>query len=216
MKKIFYLIIGLIFFHNCFAQTADENYLLKNIGYISIPANMEIQSGNYKKLAEEYQQQQGKKFGFEVSDNRIVFQQKGLNDGDKTAFNSYARVILETTIGNNGDYEKLTTKLTATTTELSELNSQLKSQVEQSFIGTGLKLISWYGVQIVIINGRTALKISYLRRLNDNPNVTVAMYQFHNNDRMHQLTMSYRQQDADTWKTAYSKILNSFKITNVR
>jgi hypothetical protein len=215
MKKLF-TIVGLLLAIFCFAQTSFENYLLKDLGSISIPTNMELQSGNYKKFAEEYQKQQGKKFGYEISDNRVVFQQKGLNSGDKTGFSSYARVILETTIGNYGDFEKLSTKLSATTQELSELSSQLKSQTEQSFNGTGLKLISWYGIQIVNVNGRTALKISYLRQLNDNPYVTVAIYQFHNNDRMHQLTMSYRQQDADTWKNVYSKILNSFAITNVR
>lgn len=215
MRKVL-TVVALIITTCAFSQTTTENYLLKNIGYISIPTNMELQSGNYKKLAEEYQKQYSKKFGYEVSDNRIVFQQKGLNSGDKAGFSSYARVILETTIGSNGDYEKITTKLSATQNELSELSSHLKSQVEQSFSGTGLKLISWYGVQIVNINGRTALKFSYLRQLNDNPYVVVSMYQFHNNDRMHQLTMSYRQQDADIWKSLYTTILNSFTITNVR
>lgn len=216
MRKIILIIVGIALSLSSFSQTTTENYLLKDIGYISIPSTMEIQSGNYKKFAEKYQEEYGKKFGYEISDNRIVFQQKGLNTGDKSAFTSYARVILETTIGNYGDFEKLTTKLTATASELAELNNQLKSQIEQSFIGTGLKLISWYGVSIATINGRTALKISYLRQLNDNPYVTVSMYQFHNNDRMHQLTLSYRQQDSDTWKTAYANILTSFKITNIR
>lgn len=224
MKKVLLLLLSLVT-ASCFGQTMNENYLLKDtvenyllkdIGYISIPRSMEIQSGNYKKLSEEYQKKQDKKFGFEVSDNHIIFQQKGLNSGDKSAFSSYARVILETTIGDYGDFEKLTTKLTATPEELAELNKQLKSQIEQSFIGTGLKLISWYGVQIATVNSRTALKISYLRQLNENPYVTVSMYQFHNNDRMHQLTLSYRQQDASAWKTQFSEILSSFTITNVR
>jgi hypothetical protein len=216
MKNISFLIFPILFTTFSYSQKTVENYLLKNIGYISIPSSIEIQSGNYKKFAEKYQEEYGKKFGYEISDNRIVFQQKGLNNLDKSSFTSYARVILETTIGSFGDYEKLTTKLTATASELADLNSQFKSQIEQSFRGTGLKLISWYGVSIATVNGRTALKISYLRQLNDNPYVTVSMYQFHNNDRMHQLTLSYRQQDADTWKTSYANILSSFKITNIR
>jgi hypothetical protein len=215
MKKIV-IILAILATSVVSAQTTFENYLIKNLGYISIPSNMELQGGNYKKLAEEYQKQNSKKFGFEISDDRIVFQQKGLNSGDKTGFLSYARVILETTFGNYGDFEKLTTSLSATPKELTEISAQLKEQTEESFTGTGLKLISWYGVQIVKVNNRTALKISYLRQLNDNPFVTVSMYQFHNNDRMHLLTMSYRQQDADTWKSLYTTILNSFKITNVR
>lgn len=216
MKKINLLIFAILFTSFSFGQTGVENYLLKDIGSISVTDKMEIQSGNYKKLAEQYQTEASKRFGYEISDNRIVFQQKGLNSNTKSAFGSYARVILETTIGNYGDYEKLTAKLTATSSELADLNQQLKSQVEQSFIGTGLKLISWYGVQIVTVNGRNALKSSYLRQLNDNPSVTVSIYQFQNNDRIHRLTLSYRQEDAAIWKTAYANILSSFKITNVR
>jgi len=217
MRKITLIIFTVLLSNFSFAQTTNfENYKLSSIGYISIPSKMEIQSGNYKKLAEEYQKEAGKKFGFEVSGNRIVFQQKGLNDFEKSGFASYARVILETDIGSYGDYEKLTTNYTATQVEISELNKELKSQIQQSFAGTGLKLISWYGVSITKINGRTAMKISYLRQLNDNPYVVVNMYSFQNNDRMHRLTLSYRQSDGTTWKPLFSSILNSFTITNVR
>lgn len=216
MKKLISFILTFLITYVSSGQISSQNYLLKNIGYISIPNIMEVQSGNYKKLAEVYQKELGMKFGYEVSDNRIVFQQKGLNDGNKSAYASYARIIIETVVGNFGDFEKLNTKLSASYSELDALNNQLKSQVEASFIGTGLKLINWYGAKIETINGMTALKISYLRQLNNNPFVLVSMYQFHNNDRMHQITLSYRQLDADIWKPAFSKVLTSFKITNIR
>ena len=216
MKSLIF-ILTLLLSNFSFAETTGfENYKLSNIGYISIPTKMEIQSGNYKKLAEEYQKEASKRFGFEVSGNRIVFQQKGLNNFEKSGFSLYARVILETDIDNYGDYEKLTTNYTATQAEINELNKELKSQIQQSFTGTGLKLISWYGVSITKVNGRTAMKISYLRQLNDNPYVVVNMYSFQNNDRMHRLTLSYRQSDETTWKPLFSTILNSFTITNVR
>lgn len=216
MKKLIFFIFTFLIISASLGQTNTQNYLLKNVGYISIPNTMEIQGGNYKKLAEEYQKESGRKFGYEVSENRIVFQQKGLNDGAKPAYASYARIIIETIVGSYGDFEKLTTKLSASSSEIAELNSQLKKQVAELFSGTGLKLISWYGTEIETINGRTALKISYLRQLKDNPLVIVSMYQFQNNDRMHQLTFSYRQQETAKWKSAFSKALTSFKITNIR
>jgi hypothetical protein len=217
MKQIITIIACLLFTTLSFSQSTDfENYRILEVGSISIPNNMEIQSGNYKKLSETYQKEMSKKFGFEVSDNRVVFQQKGLNELEKKGLASYARVILETEIGNYGDFEKLTTKFSATTQEISEISKELKSQIQQSFTGTGLKLINWYGVSIVSINGRTALKISYLRQLNDNPYVVVNMYRFQNNDRLHSLTLSYRQSDETTWKPLFTKIANSFTITNVR
>jgi hypothetical protein len=200
-----------------FSQSTDfDNYRILEVGSISIPNNMEIQSGNYKKISEIYQKEISKKFGYEVSDNRVVFQQKGVNDLDKQALATYVRVILETDIGNFGDYEKLSTKLIATPQEISDISKEYKTQMQQSFAGTGMQLITWYGVSIVTINGRTALKISYLRQLNDKPFVVVNMYRFQNNDRLHTLTLSYRQSDEATWKSLLTKIANSFIITNMR
>ena len=200
-----------------FSQSTDfDNYRILEVGSISIPNNMEIQSGNYKKISEIYQKEISKKFGYEVSDNRVVFQQKGVNDLDKQALATYVRVILETDIGNFGDYEKLSTKLIATPQEISDISKEFKTQIQQSLAGIGSKLITWYGVSIVTINGRTALKISYLRQLNDKPFVVVNMYRFQNNDRLHTLTLSYRQSDEATWKPLLTKIANSFIITNIR
>ena len=191
-------------------------YKISEVGYISIPDNMEIQAGNFKKFAETYQKELGRKNGYEVSDERIVFQPKGLNSLDKIALASYARVILNTDIGNFGDYGKLTTTFTATPIELEELGEQIKSQIQQGMNGTGLKMISWYGIALSIINGKSALKISYTRQLNDHPIVVVKMYQFQNNDRMHTLTLSYRKDDESTWKPLFDKIVNSFIINNIR
>lgn len=217
MKTIITTIACMFFTTLTFSQSTDfDNYRILEVGSISIPNNMEIQSGNYKKISEIYQKEISKKFGYEVSDNRVVFQQKGVNDLDKQALATYVRVILETDIGNFGDYEKLSTKLIATPQEISDISKEFKTQMQQSFAGTGMKLITWYGVSIVTINGRTALKISYLRQLNDKPFVVVNMYRFQNNDRLHTLTLSYRQSDEATWKPLLTKIANSFIITNIR
>lgn len=217
MKTIITTIACMFFTTLTFSQSTDfDNYRILEVGSISIPNNMEIQSGNYKKISEIYQKEISKKFGYEVSDNRVVFQQKGVNDLDKQALATYVRVILETDIGNFGDYEKLSTKLIATPQEISDISKEFKTQMQQSFAGTGMKLITWYGVSIVTINGRTALKISYLRQLNDKPFVVVNMYRFQNNDRLHTLTLSYRQSDEATWKPLLTKIANSFIITNMR
>lgn len=196
----------------CFGQTSFENYSIPNVGYISIPVNMEMQTRNYT-IGENYQKE---KFRFEVSDNRIVFQQKGISEDKQNELSTDARVILKTTIGNAGDFEKLTTRLSASKSELSKLSNQVKSQIEQPLLGTGVKIINWHGVKIVTVNGRTALNISYVRQLNDEPHVTVSIYQFNNNDRLHKLTLTYNEQEAATWQLLYSKILNTFTITNVR
>ncbi len=215
--RIFKLFIaGLLLTSYCFSQPGIENYLIKDVGYISVPTSLEIQSGKYKKFVDEVQKEYGKKFGYEISDNRIIFQQKGLNNLGKDGFSTYARVILETSIGSFGDYENANGKLAITKAELSDLNVQIRTQTEQSFLGTELRIIKRYGVDVVVVNGLAALRISYLRQLKDQPYVTVAIYHFHNNDRLHQLTLSYREQDSQTWRPILAGILNSFKITNIR
>jgi len=191
-------------------------YKIKGLGYLHIPDNMELQSGDYKKIAESYTKEYLKKFGLEVDENRLVFQQKGLNTLEKNSFTTYARVLLETEFGKAGDFEKLTSKIAAKPEELKEFGDVARTQIEESFKSIGQKIISWYGVSIVTINNRSALKLSYLRQLNSNPYVLVNIYKFQNYDRMYTLTMSYRKEDEKYWKAIYETILNSFTITNIR
>ncbi len=177
---------------------------------------MEIQSGEYKKYMDGFHEKHGKLFGYEIYDNRVVFQQKGLNDLDEEGFKTYARVILETSIGNFGDFTKLETTLNVTQTELSEINRASKKQLMDSFSGTSLRLIKWYGVSFITVNGYAAVKMSYTRQAADKPNVVVDLYSFQNNDRIHVLTLSYRQSDELLWKPLFNDVLDSFTITNMR
>ncbi len=197
------------------AQTvAFTDYLLKDVGYVSIPNNLELQSGNYKKFAEVFQKEIGKKFGYEISSNRVVFQQKGQNNFDKGS--TYARVMLETTYGNVGDYMINKDLKNLTATDISTFSSVLKEQNAKSLKAVGIKIIQWYGVSVTNINGSFCIKWSYLRQLKDNPPVYVESYQFHNNDKLHSLTLSYRKNDELVWKPLYQKLLASFTLTVIK
>lgn len=215
-----YLPIVLFFFcatSIAVAQTTFYHYRVNNLGYISIPSNMEEQSGTYKVLAETFQQQNARKLDYEIDfSNRIVFQQKGVNAFEKTP--SYARVIVKTIMGSAGDYNKLSYKLSFSASELQKLSEQNRSGLEQVFNQSqqGQKLLTWHGLSIVTINGVSAYKFSYVRQLGNNSPVYVELYQFENYDRMHELTLSYRLEDASTWKPLYEKVLNSFVITSIR
>jgi curved DNA-binding protein CbpA len=193
-----------------------ERIMLTDIGYISIPKELELQSGHYKEFNESFQKMLAEKFKFEIADKRIVFQQKGLNELEKEGFASYVRVIIETQIDNQSDYLKQSDDFSATAEEQAELNSIFRQQTEQSFRGTNLRIIQWENTSIVNVNQSKAIKISYVRQLNDNPTVHVDMYQFHNNDRMHTITISYQQKNSNKWKPLLDKVINSFHLTNKR
>jgi hypothetical protein len=181
---------------------AQKIYKLNDVGYITIPEEMELQEGIYKKMAEEYI----KLYDFEISENRVVFQQKGLNKFNQKGFQSYARIIIET---EYGDFDK---DIFMTSQELKEANTIMRNSVYQNFKNTNLKLISWYGTSVTSINGKSALKVSYLRQLSSNPYVIVNMYIIPNGSKKHIITLSYRQNEEKIWKPIYSKVLKSIKI----
>lgn len=215
MKNIFFVLLFALS-STLYGQNTYTKYRLSNLGSISIPSNMELQAGSYKKLSENYQKKLADQYRYEVAGDRIVFQPKGLNDFKGEAFSTYARVIVETYYGSYGDYERLTNNFNLTSSERKELDDYYRTLMVQMAKGTGLKIVKWYGLSTAKINGRTAIKVSYLRQLNNNPYVKVDMYIFHNNDRMHQLIVSYRQSETGKWKSLIDKVVDSFEITNVR
>ncbi len=215
MQNIF-LILLFALSSTLYGQNTYTKYRLSNLGSISIPSSMELQAGTYKQLAVSTQQKVADKMGYEVAGDRIVFQPKGLNDFKDEAFSTYARVIVETYYGSYGDYERLTNNFILTSSERKELDDYYRSLMIQMAKGSGLKIVKWNGLNTAKVNGRTAIKVSYLRQLNNNPYVKVDMYIFQNNDRMHQLIVSYRQSETGKWKSLIDKVVDSFEITNVR
>ncbi len=215
-KIVLVLALTLILIEHCFGQTSTtpngwEKIYIKNIGSFDLPPTMEIQKGKYKEFIDEVKKIKG------YDATQITAQQKGLNEFGKEGFEKYARVMVETTFGSAGDFEKLNFNLAPyTQMDISELNSTYKLQIQQSFIGTGLKLIEWYPLKLEKVNGMSCIHISYKRQLQDKPFVLVHIYYFHNNDRMHSLTLSYRLSELDYWKSDYATILKSFRITNIR
>lgn len=212
LKQIFVFILLSPFIG--YSQVGFDTYSLLGIGYIRIPNNMEEQSGKYKTLAQKLTNESGMYYA--ISGDKIIFQQKGLNELKKDGFSSYVRIIIETEIGSVGSFEKLSTKITASQKELNQLNQEYREQFIQSFKGTPLKMIGWDGLSIVRIGGYSALKIAYRRRLNEQPPVVVNIYQFQNNDRRYNITLSYRECDENIWKTVLNETINSFEITNIR
>ncbi|MDQ3713475.1 MAG: hypothetical protein M3388_14805 [Acidobacteriota bacterium] len=217
MKFYLSAILILVFAFSVFGQTSVgsfEKIKMSDIGTVLIPSTMELQSGTYKNFSDTVSKDLMKKQGIEITGDNIIFQPKGLNDFKK--LNTYARVIINTTIGKKGEYRKITAKLVATKREINEVSAIFKKQFEDEFKNTGLKIVRWDGVSVESVNGRSVMRVAYLRQLKDNPSVYVEMYYFENYDRMHLLTISYREEDASIWKEDLETTKNSFTITNIR
>ncbi len=216
MKNNKLYLILLLISSFCYSQNETEfyNYDLKGTGYISIPTSLEKQDGQYKKLGEKAQRD----IGEEVTEDRVVFQKQGRNDAYKDKSPSYEKIIFETHIGVKGDFKKINS--IATTKELKDINDDsyntFQSEMEIYKTKINIKLLSWTKASNVIINNKNVIKLSYIRQINDNEPSVVDVYFFVNNDRYHKITISYRVEKSQEWKPIFEKVINSFKITNIR
>ena len=220
-KKIFALLLPTLFLAQiCYSQKLPltlpltsigwQRIYVKNVGSFDLPPTMEIQNGKYKEFVDQVKK-------IQVYDAaQITAQQKGLNEGNSKGFEKYARVMIETQIGKAGDFGKINFDLTEFQTQINELNSGFKQQIQQSFSGTGQKLIEWYPLKVEKINGMSCIHICYKRQQNNNPIVFVNAYFFDNFDRNHIFTLSYRVSESEYWKADFAKILKSFRITNIK
>lgn len=221
MKKLLLLLSSILLILESYSQTLPHSLpvlktgwsriYIKDVGSYDLPPTMEVQKGKYK----EFNDNTKKIYGFDAT--QITAQQKGLNEFEEKGFEKYARVMIKTDIGAVSDYEKLSFNIFEfTKADILEMNNMFKQQIRQGFSGTGLKLTEWYPIKIEKVNGMSCIHISYKRQLNDNPFVLVNMYIFHNNDRMHTFTLSYRLSEANSWQSDFATILNSFRISNIR
>jgi hypothetical protein len=209
-KKIFIFVIAM-FTVICAAETKIE---IDGVGFLYIPDTLEIQSGTYKEVADMYKE---KIFKIPAEINKIKIQQAGLNTDDKKAKETYCRMNISTQVGNYGDFEILGTKIEADNDEIEILSNILKNQIQEGFKKTktktyNQKLVKWNGLSIEQINSYYAVYTSYIRKLNDNPDVVVESYMIHNNDRQHIVTISYRVNETDRWKKVFNKVLKSLVL----
>ena len=187
-----------------------ERIIISNVGYIDIPPSMEVQIGSYKDYADEFK---------DINDmgiSDVVIQTKGANDWDVRGFKRYARILLTSEIGSPGDFLSLDSKISEKEkAEIPEINDYLKKQIVESFTGTRLSLLEWKGTRLEKINGMTCINYSYTRKIEGSTPVMVASYIFPNENKSHQLTISYRISESEFWKDDLEIALKSFRITNI-
>lgn len=184
---------------------------IRESGTIYLPPTLEIQDGIYKKANESFKTE----MGFELSD--LIAQNKGTNNFNGT--DKYARVIFNTTKGVKNDFENLDFDITKySKEEIEGIGNDFKKMITKQFqtnnknIANIFKLITWHKPDLEKVNKASCLHLHYERQLGDNPIVTVNSYVFFNNDRIHKLTLAYRQNQAEYWQEDFKKIVSSLEI----
>ncbi len=204
MKTLLILVFSVLINQVSFGQQNWDKIDLGNWGEIKMPNSMEVQSGNYKKIVDY------SKRHFSVNAERIVFQQKGVNEGQN--LDTYARVIIRTDFAGEDFPDLNTTEITSQ--DLSELNQMYKSDIYEIANNPTFpaKIIKWNGLQIVTLNGNKALKYSYIRKMGSNPETYSEFYIFWKKNRQHTLNIEYRPKDASKWKSDLDKCVQTFKL----
>lgn len=144
---------------------------------------------------EEKQEDDFKSLKKDINVSRMIFLPKRNGKIENVSNEINTQVFIRTIVGNYGDYESLED---FTKSELNELKLLLMKQI-------GAK------VEFEKVNGMTAIKCSSLK-----DNILETQYIFNNNDRQHSLLLKYSLADKEMWEPLFSKVLNSFTITNVR
>lgn len=204
MKTIITLFITSLIFQVGFGQDNWDKIDLGNWGEVKMPNTMEVQSGNYKKIIDY------SKRHFSVNAERIVFQQKGVNDGKN--LDTYARVIIRTDFATEDFPDLNTTEITSQ--DILDLNQMYKSQIYEVANNPTYpaKIIKWNGVKIVTLNGNKAINFSYIRQMNGKPQTYSEFYTFWKGKRQHTLNIEYRIVDSTKWKSDLENCVKTFKL----
>lgn len=204
MKKTIILTLTMLLFQVGFSQENWDKIDLGNWGEIKMPSSLEVQSGNYKKII-DYQKRH-----FSVDAERIVFQQKGVNDGKN--LDTYARIIIRTDFASEEFPDLNTTEITSQ--DIADLNQMYKSQIYEVANNPTYpaEIIKWNGVKIVTLNGNKSINYSYVRQMNGKPQTYSEFYIFWKGNRQHTLNIEYRIIDSDKWKSDLEKATKTFKL----
>jgi len=177
-------------------------------GRINLPSNMEIQAGQYKVNQEKIKEILG------IAASKVIFQQSNLNSQSTDGFQTYARVMIKTAIGNKGTYQKLI-ELNYSAAEIQGINSKYKSEIYETAKSFNSEILEYTSAKLTKINGMPCITFGYSRKMGVNPPVKITIYIFENNDRQHLLTFEYRIKDELIWKPTFESILKSYKIDSI-
>lgn len=216
MKNKLLLLFTFFFVFNCSLLLAQESneYDIEGKLSITIPTTYEIQKESQysRKSNIEYINTFVKNNGeifveSTTSEKHFVFQQKGLNKHDKSAFEQYSRIVI--------DYYK-DSELPEYGQKIDVDDSYFKSAINQldsglTTQGMSVEKVIDYGV--VSINGFPATKIEYIRSgFNSAPSVHCSLYEIFNKEEEIVINLSYRIKEGDKWKDVENSVVNSLRF----
>lgn len=135
----------------------------------------------------------------------VIFQQEGLNAGTDEAFSHYCRIIIQYFREQAGSFSR--------SDETYNLDGDVLEMLEMIVDHnlSGFKLIGEPAYRWVDVGGIKAIEIKYHRTAPGGFSTCVAIYLLSNYYEMVELVISYREQEANIWKTDFDRIIGTFR-----
>ena len=199
-------------------QNGWTKITVKGLCTFHIPPTLELRTDNMRRLINHYKE---KVLDYNFDKDVLVVQQSGFNDvrTHPAGKRRYARIILKNIEAKKDGFlhfsQRYDVHLTAG--ELKRLDKENYDVAIRSFkaagkMGVKEKLIKWYPLEVLRFGGGLATRISYIRQQDHNPPVYVEEFKICNNDRLHVVTLSYRQEERDFWKDDFDTVKKSFRF----
>lgn len=186
------------------AHAERKSYTINDMFTISVDSKLELRDKN------GLYEQKTKNNNLPVtSDDVIVFQQAGLNDDNKAAYQKYARIMIQTEIGNVGDFSYYDGSCELSDSDIvnfnrlayQELAPQMHMTIKPSTKGFFLD------------NGNYCIMTSY-QRSGVYGNVDVCIYYFFNDNQSAKVLCSYKDSEKTYWQKVMEDAVKSFKWIN--
>lgn len=179
------------------------------------PPTMELRRGPaMKSIAANVNASMGMNVNFDT-----ILQPKGMDALTPGSFDTYARVLISTDKKAPGAFPAQTEVRRSTSAELEEAGTMMKETVEQQFAAVNsrsptsrMMLTEWRPIRTAKIGNRVALLYEYQRRMAANPTVECRSYVVFDNDRMHQVIISYRTTESVIWRDDFDALVQTIRF----
>ena len=170
---------------------------------LSVPPTVELRND-----FDEYTQF-ARKYNLPLSENSVVFQQKGLSGRKSEAMGKYCRVLIQYYGGANGDFMRKD-ETAIFDTEWDKLcNEMVVAELGPSTSLMGKIDYCWREV-----NGQKYIEVKYKRtgaNFDSSIPVICKICLFQNSNEMVKMMLSYREQEAALWEKDFELIVKTFK-----
>lgn len=186
------------------AHAESKSYTINNIFTISVDSKLELR--DKKGLYE----QKTKNNNLPVtSDEVIVFQQTGLNNDIKAAYQKYARIMIQTEISNEGDYSYYDGSH-----ELSDNDVEYFNRLAYQELAPQMHMTIKPSTKGFFFDNENYCIMTSYQRSGVSGNVDVCIYYFFNDNQSAKVLCSYKDSEKTYWQKVMKDAVESFKWIN--